>query len=139
MSSLDCKRRLRMRSPPLTAATMRAKRMIEAMPCRELPAAAMRLQSRSVEALSRDDEAGVILQSNSCRRTVKPNVSLNAKQILSQTDLTSAPIRAKQNEPKVGESFAERKQPSDPLFQTADARGRVIKDVKVGESLAKRK
>ena len=49
-----------------------------------------------MEALSRDDEAGAILQSNSCRRTVKPNVSLNAEQTLSQTDLTNAPIRANQ-------------------------------------------
>ena len=40
----------------------------------------------------------------------------------------------------VGQSFAERKQPSDPLFQTAyaPARGRVIKDVNVSESLAER-
>ena len=130
-----------MRFPPPTAAKMRARRMIDAMTCRELPAAAIGLPSRSVEALSRDDEAGAIQPSNSCRRTVKPIVSLNAEQRLSQTDLTSAPIRAKQNEPKVGESFAERKQPSDHLFQTADAsaRGRVIKDVNVGESLAERK
>ena len=115
MSSFDCKRRLRMRSPPPTAATMRTRRTIEAMTCRELPAAAMRPPSRSVEVLSRDDEAGAILQSNSCRRTVKRNVSLNAQQILSHTDLTVAKIRA-QNEPVVDERFAERKQPSDPLI-----------------------
>ena len=98
-------------------------------------------ERRSVEVLSRDDEAGAILPSNFCRRTVAPNVSLNAEQTLLQTDLTSAKIRAKQNEPKVGESFAKRKQPSDPLFQSADApaRGRAIKDVNVGESLAERK
>ena len=62
-------------------------------------------------------------------RTVKPNISLNVKQKLSQTDLKSAPIRAKPNELKIGKSFAQRKQPSDLLFQTADAsaRGRVIK------------
>ena len=89
--------------------------MIEAMTCRELPAAAMRPPSRSVEVLSRDDEAGAILQSNSCRRTVKRNVSLNAQQILSHTDLTVAKIRA-QIEPVVDERFAESKQPSDPLI-----------------------
>ena len=49
-------------------------------------------------------------------------------------------LRAKPNERNrngIGESFAERKQPSDLLFQTADApaRGRIIKDVSVGESL----
>ena len=92
---------------------------LEAMTCRELSSAAMRLSSLSVEALSRDDEAGLaagaILQSNSCRRTVKLNVSLNAKQTLSQTDLTSAKISAKQSEPK---------QPSDSYFQTAHASAR---------------
>ena len=41
MSSLDCKRRLRMRPPPPTAATMRARRMMDAMTCTELPATAM--------------------------------------------------------------------------------------------------
>ena len=41
MWSLDCKRRLRMRPPPPTAATMRARRMMDAMTCTELPAAAM--------------------------------------------------------------------------------------------------
>ena len=45
--------------------------------------------------------------------------------------------------PHHGESFTERKQPSDLLFQleTADApaRGIIIKDVNVGESLAERK
>ena len=109
MSSFDCKRCLRMRSPPPTAAMMRTRRMIEAMTFRELLAAAMGPPSRSVEALSRDDEAGAILQSNSCRRTVKPNVSLNAEQTLSQTDLTCAKIRAKPNERKVGESFPQEK------------------------------
>ena len=99
-----------MRSPPPTAAMMRTRRMIEAMTFRELLAAAMGPPSRSVEALSRDDEAGaMILQSNSCRRTVKPNVSLNAEQTLSQTDLTCAKIRAKPNERKVGESFPQEK------------------------------
>ena len=60
---------------------------------------------------------------------------------MSQTDLTSAPIRAKPNEPKVGKVSLKTKQPSVLLFQTADvsARGRVIKDVKVGESFAERK
>ena len=73
MSSLDCKRRLRMRPPPLTAAMMRARRMIQ-VDAREVPAAAMGPPSRNAEALSRDDEAGAILHSN-CRgrrlRTVK--------------------------------------------------------------------
>ena len=41
MWSLDCKRRLRMRPPPPTAATMRARRMMDAMTCTELPATAM--------------------------------------------------------------------------------------------------
>ena len=36
-----CKRRLRMRPPPPTAATMRARRMMDAMTCTELPATAM--------------------------------------------------------------------------------------------------
>ena len=44
---------------------------------------------------SRDDEAGAILPSKR-RGGVKPNVSLNAEQTLSQTDLTNAPIRANQ-------------------------------------------
>ena len=74
-------------------------------------------------------------------RTVKPNISLNAEQTLSQTDLTSAPIRAKPNEPKVGKSFALAKQPCvfcsklPMLQQEAES----IKDVKVGESFAERK
>ena len=51
-----------MRSPPLTAVTMRVRRMIDAMTCIELPAAAMGLQSRSVEALSLDDEAEATLR-----------------------------------------------------------------------------
>ena len=65
--------------------------------------------------------------------------ALSGEQKLSRTDLTSASIRG--SEPNqtngIGESFAERKQPSDLLFQTADApaRGRIIKDVSVGESL----
>ena len=64
MLSLDCKRRLRMRPPPYTAATMRAGRMMDAMTCTELPAAAMGQPSRSVEAQSRNDEAGALLPSN---------------------------------------------------------------------------
>ena len=52
--------------------------------------------------------------------------------------------RANQSKTKRTEgwpNFAKRKQSSDPLFQTANApgRGRVIKDVNVGESLAERK
>ena len=66
MSSLYCNRCLRMRtimrSPPPTAVTMRVRRMIDAMTCIELPAAAMGLQSRSVEALSLDDEAEATLR-----------------------------------------------------------------------------
>ena len=60
---------------------------------------------------------------------------------MSQTDLTSTPIRAKPDEPKVGKVLLKTKQPSILLFQTADvsARGRVIKDVKVDESFAERK
>ena len=41
MWSLNCKRRLRMRPSPPTAATMRARRMMDAMACTELPATAM--------------------------------------------------------------------------------------------------
>ena len=50
-------------------------------------------------------------------------------------------IRAKPNEPKVGQSFAERKQHGNPLFQIlyAPAKSRIIKDVNVGKSLAERK
>ena len=66
MCCLDCIRHLRMRSPPPTAAMMRARRMIDAITCRELPSAAMGPPSRSAEALSRDNEAGAILLSN-CR------------------------------------------------------------------------
>ena len=53
-------------SPPPTAATIRARRMIDSMTCTELPAAAMGSPSRSAEAQSRNDEAGAILPSN-CR------------------------------------------------------------------------
>ena len=41
MWSLDCKRRLRMRPLPPTAATMRARRRMDTMTCTELPATAM--------------------------------------------------------------------------------------------------
>ena len=88
--------------------------MIDAMTCTELPAA----------IAMEDGQTECTFECNYCRK---------------RTSL--APIRAKPNEPKVGQSFAERKQPSDPFFQTADApaRGRIIEDVNVSESLAERK
>ena len=72
MSSRDCKRRARMRPSPPTAARMRAKRMIDAMKCTELSAAAPGPPSRSEDALSRADEAGAILP-RKCGRSVIPN------------------------------------------------------------------
>ena len=77
-----------MRSPPPTAAMMRARRMIDAMTCRELTAAALGPPSRSAEALSRDDDAGAFW-------TVKTNIFV--EQTLSQTDLTSALIKSEPN------------------------------------------
>ena len=49
---LDCKRRSRMRPPPPTAATMRARMMMDEMTCTKLPAAAMGQPSLSAEVLS---------------------------------------------------------------------------------------
>ena len=43
--------------------------------------------------------------------TVKPKISLNAEQELSQVDIAGATIRAKPNKSKVGETFAEEKRP----------------------------
>ena len=79
MSSLNCKRRSRMKLPPPTAATMRTRRRMDAMTCRELPAAAMGQLSRSAEALSRDDEAGAILPSN-CHGGRSNSIFLNVEQ-----------------------------------------------------------
>ena len=88
------------------------KRMIDAVTCTELSAAAVGAPSQSAEGLR--GCLGTMRQEPSCLTIAeeKPNISLNAEQTLSQTnltDLTSAPIRKEPNKPKVGKRFAERK------------------------------
>ena len=107
--------------------------MIEAMACTELTAAAMRLPSKSVEALSRDNEAGAILHSNchgGARRTVETNIfECRANIVANGPHKCANQIRAKvakRHEPKIGENFAKSKQPSDLLFQIANAPARGI-------------
>ena len=78
--------------------------MIDAMTCRELPAAAMGPPSRSAEALSRDDEAGAILLSN-CREDVRSEniFDCRANIVANGPHKRADQIRAKPNESKVGE------------------------------------
>ena len=61
-------------------------------------------------------------------RTVKPKISFNAEQEMSQVDIAGATIRAKPNKSKVGETFTEEKRPDVFWFQLAkaSARGRVV-------------
>ena len=70
---------LRMRLSPPTAATMRARRMINTMTCTELPVAALGQQSQSKDALSLANEAGAILPSKCCGGLTKQNICLNAQ------------------------------------------------------------
>ena len=89
-----------MRSPPPTAATMRARRMIDAMTCRELPAAAMGPPSRSAEGClgtmrqerGRSDRMYLRMPSKHCRkrisqaRRLEPNQTNRRAKVLPRED-----------------------------------------------------